>query len=96
MPLCWIELVLKNLYSRGNLITKYRIVFLGEKFFGFILAISKETYFSILVEKIHTFSLEPKSSFCFLDKLQSRTGVRGGAIVLDTVLQVGRPRVRLL
>jgi len=45
----------KRLYTRANTITKCNVVFLGEKFFELILAIAKETYFSILVEKILPF-----------------------------------------
>jgi hypothetical protein len=45
----------KRLYTRTNIITKYNVVFLGEKFFELILAIAKETYFSILVEKTPPF-----------------------------------------
>jgi len=45
-------LVFKSLYNRANIITKYQIVFLREKFFELILVITKETYFGILVEKI--------------------------------------------
>jgi hypothetical protein len=44
-----------SLYNTENVITKHQIVFLKEKFFDFILAIAKETYFSILVEKIPPF-----------------------------------------
>jgi len=51
-----------SLYNRENIVTKYQIIFLREKFFDFILAIAKETCFSILVEKSPPFSLEPKSS----------------------------------
>jgi hypothetical protein len=48
-------LVSKNLYNRANIILLYQIVFLREKLFEFDLAITKETYFSILVEKIPPF-----------------------------------------
>jgi len=51
-PLSWTVLVSKSLYNRAKFITKYCIVRLREKFLEFILAISKETYFSILLEKI--------------------------------------------
>jgi len=47
MPLRWIMLVSKRLYKRAIIITKYQIAFLRKKFFEFILAIAKETYFSI-------------------------------------------------
>jgi hypothetical protein len=52
MPLSWNMLVSKSLY---NIITKYQIVFLSEKFFELILVSTKETYFSIFVEKIPPF-----------------------------------------
>jgi hypothetical protein len=45
----------KNIYNRANIITKYQMVFLREKFFEFGLVIAKETCFSILVEKIPPF-----------------------------------------
>jgi hypothetical protein len=45
-PLSWIILVSKSLHNRANIITKYQIVFMKEKFFEFNLAIAKETYFS--------------------------------------------------
>jgi hypothetical protein len=45
-------LVSESLSSRPNISTIYQIVFLREKFLEFILAIAKETYFTILVEKI--------------------------------------------
>jgi len=45
-------MVSNSLYNRGNIITKHQIVFLKENLFEFILAIAKDTYFSILVEKI--------------------------------------------
>jgi hypothetical protein len=45
--------VSKSLYNRANIITKYQIVFLTKKkFFEFVLAMARETYLSILVEKI--------------------------------------------
>ena len=47
----WIVLVSKSFYNRENIITKYQIIVLNEKFFKFILAIAKETYLIILVEK---------------------------------------------
>jgi hypothetical protein len=47
--------VSKSLY-RANIITKYQIVFLTKKkFFEFILAMARETYLSILVEKFPPF-----------------------------------------
>jgi hypothetical protein len=55
MPLSWIVLASKILYNTANIITKYQSVFLTEKFFEFILVITKETYFTILVEKILPF-----------------------------------------
>jgi hypothetical protein len=45
-------LVYMSLYNRANMITKYQMVFLREKFFEFSLVIAKETCFSFLVEKI--------------------------------------------
>jgi hypothetical protein len=44
-----------SLCNTANNITKYQIVFVREKFFEWVLAIAKETYFSILVEKIPRF-----------------------------------------
>ena len=37
----------KSLYNMANIITKFQIVLLREKFFEFILIISKETHFTI-------------------------------------------------
>jgi hypothetical protein len=48
-------LVPESLSSRPNISAIYQIVFLREKFLEFILAITKETYFTILVEKIASF-----------------------------------------
>jgi hypothetical protein len=45
----------KSLYNGANIFTKYQIVFLREKFFELNLAIEKETYFNILVEKMPRF-----------------------------------------
>jgi len=47
--------VSKNICNTANIITKYQIVFLRENSFEFILAIAKETYFSIMEEKIPPF-----------------------------------------
>jgi hypothetical protein len=55
MPLFWIVLVFKRFYNRANIITNYQVIFLREKFFELIVAISKETYFIALVEKILPF-----------------------------------------
>jgi hypothetical protein len=44
----------KSLYNTA-IITKYQSIFLTEKFFELILVIAKETYFTILVEKIPRF-----------------------------------------
>ena len=73
MPLIWIVLVSKSFCNGANIITNYQIIFVREKFFEFIVEISKETYFIVLVEKILPFYLKPKSSVCFLDKFKSRT-----------------------
>jgi len=42
----------KNLYNTANIITKYQMVFLREKFFELILAIFIETSFSIMKQNI--------------------------------------------
>jgi len=47
-------LVSKSLYNTANITTKYQIVFLREKFFEYILATAKETYFSIFGGKDFT------------------------------------------
>jgi len=54
-PLIWIMFVPKIPFNRVNTSTKHQIVFLREKFCEFILAITKETYFSNLVGKIPPF-----------------------------------------
>jgi hypothetical protein len=46
------RVVSKSLYNRADIITKYQILFLRENFCEFIVAIAKETSFSISVEKI--------------------------------------------
>jgi hypothetical protein len=51
-PPIWIMLVPKSSYNRVNISTKHQIVFLREKFCEFVLEITKETYFIILVGKI--------------------------------------------
>jgi len=48
-------LVSKSLYNTAIIITKYLSIFLTEKFFELIVVIAKETYFTILVEKIPPF-----------------------------------------
>jgi len=55
MPLSWNVLVSKSFYNRANISTNYQIIFLREKFFEFIVMISKEMYFIVLVEKILPF-----------------------------------------
>ena len=55
MPLSWIVLVSKSLDNGWNIITKYQVIFLREKFFELILTTVKETYFSILVQNIPHF-----------------------------------------
>jgi len=45
----------KSFYTRANIITKYQIIFLRQKFFELILMKAKEIYFIILVEKIPPF-----------------------------------------
>jgi len=67
---CWCP---RAKQSKANIVTKYQIIFLREKFVDFILAAAKETYFRILVEKILPFSLEPKSSAYFFDNFKSQT-----------------------
>jgi len=54
-PLSWIVLASKSLDNTASGITKYQIVLLTGKFFEFILAIAKEIYFSISVQKIPPF-----------------------------------------
>jgi len=49
---CWCP---RAFVTELNFITKYQIVFSREKFFEFILAIAKVTYFIVLVEKIPCF-----------------------------------------
>jgi len=53
MQLSWILLVYNSFHKMANIITKYQMVFLRVKFFG-LLAIAKETYFNITVEKVPT------------------------------------------
>ena len=63
MPLRWCSLWVSNsLYNTANIITKYQIVFLTEKFFEFILALAKETksISGLWWRRFHQFSLEPK------------------------------------
>jgi hypothetical protein len=55
MPLTWTVMVPNSLCNTANIITKYQIVFLRKKLFESILAIAKETYFSIFVKKIPRF-----------------------------------------
>ena len=55
MLLSWIVLMSKSFYTRANIITKYQIIFLRQKFFELILMKAKEIYFIILVEKIPPF-----------------------------------------
>ena len=69
-----IVLLSNSLYNTANIITKYHILFLSKKLFEFILVIQKETYFTILVQKVPGFLLEPKTSACFFDKFKCRTG----------------------
>jgi hypothetical protein len=45
-------LVSKSFYNGANIITNYQIIFLREKFFEFVVVVSKETFFIVLVEKI--------------------------------------------
>jgi len=59
---CWIP---RASITVQNINIKYHIIFLFGKFFEFILASAKETYFSILVEKILHFWPEPRNSACF-------------------------------
>jgi len=49
--LSWIVLVSKSLRNKESIIIKYQIVFLGEKFSEFVLAIPKETHLNISLEK---------------------------------------------
>ena len=98
MPLSWIELVHKSVYNRANIITKYWTFF----FFWEIKSLDSFWRFRkrhISVSWWRRFTLlvwNPRVQLVFLDKLQSRTGVRGGAVGWGTVLQVGRLRVRFL
>ena len=55
----------KSLYNSANINIIYQIILVFGKFFDFIVATAKETYFSILVEKVLHFWPEPKSSACF-------------------------------
>ena len=60
-------LMSKNLYNRGNIITKYHIAVLREKFF----AVSVSWW-----RIYHPFNLDPESSFYFLDKFKTWMSLR--------------------
>jgi len=62
--------VSKSLYNRADIIKKYQIVFSREKFFEFIVAIAKETSFSILVEKVPSFYSGTKEFSLFFGEIQ--------------------------
>ena len=72
-PLIWIALMSKGLYNRENFIKKCQIVILRENVFEFIWGLRKKQISWSWWERFQTFSLEPKSPACFLDKFKSRT-----------------------
>jgi hypothetical protein len=76
LPLIWIVLVSKSFDTGMNIITKYQIIFLRQKFFEWILKTANATYFIILLEKIPLFECGTYEFRMFFRQIQITSVLR--------------------